>query len=84
MGWGMEASGGPGHQQVPITLGAAPSRFFLPHKTDKKAQRDLPKTEGRTGGPLTPATICAVSYVPLSKVGAGDLCQPLRPGEPTF
>lgn len=32
VGWGMEASGGPGHQQVPITLGAAPSRFFLPHK----------------------------------------------------
>lgn len=72
-------------QAGPHHPGGCPLQVFFCHiRTDKRAQRDLPKTEGRTGGPLTPATICAVFYVPLSKVGAGDLCQPLRPGEPTF
>lgn len=31
-GWGMEASAGHSHEQVSITLGAAPSRLFLPNK----------------------------------------------------
>lgn len=85
-GWdgGWRLLEGPVTSRSPSPWGLPPPGFFCHIRTDKRAQRDLPKTEGRTGGPLTPATICAVSYVPLSKVGAGDLCQPLRPGEPTF